>query len=48
MKFDRRAEFPEMEQKLHSEFRELGLKVKVWWFKSRAKQILSSSHPNNT
>ena len=40
-----------MEEKLHSEFRELrrkGLKVKAWWFKSRAKQILLSTHPGST
>lgn len=24
------------------------MKIKVWWFKSRAKQILASSHPNNS
>ena len=27
---------------------EKGLKVKVWWFKARAKAILSTTHPNNT
>ena len=51
VKFDRRAEYPEMEEQLHAEFRELrrkGLKVKVWWFKARAKAILSTTHPNNT
>ena len=40
-----------MEEQLHAEFRELrrkGLKVKVWWFKARAKAILSTTHPNNT
>ncbi len=39
-----------MEEQLHKEFRELrrkGAKVKVWWFKTRAKQILESTHPGN-
>ena len=49
--FDRRAEYLDMEEKLHSEFRELrrkGLKVKAWWFKNRAKQILLSTNPGCT
>lgn len=51
MKFERSAEFPAMEEQLHKEFRELrqrGIKVKGWWFKSRAKQILESSDPTNS
>ena len=51
MKFDRRAEFPTMEEQLHKEFRELrrkGFKVKGWWFKARVKQILESTHPATT
>ena len=42
-KFDRRALHPEMEAKLYMEYKELrrkGLKVKGWWFRLRAKQIL--------
>ena len=48
VKFDRRSQFPAMEEQLHKEFRELrrkGVKVKAWWFKARAKKILES-HPN--
>ena len=51
VKFERSAEFPAMEVQLHKEFRELrrrGIKVKGWWFKSRAKQILESSDPTNS
>ena len=50
MTFDRQAKFPEMEEKLHKEFRELrrkGIKVKGWWFKARAKQILDSTNPDH-
>ena len=39
-----------MEEQLHKEFRELrrrGIKVKGWWFKFRAKQILASTHPES-
>ena len=48
--FDRQAKFPEMEEKLHKEVRELrrkGIKVKGWWFKARAKQILDSTNPDH-
>ena len=48
--FDWQAKFPEMEEKLHKEFRELrrkGIKVKGWWFKARAKQILDSTNPDH-
>ena len=44
VKFDRRAQYPEMEAKLYLEYKELrkkGLKVKGWWFRLRAKQILT-------
>ena len=50
VKFDRRGEHPAMEEQLHKEFRELrrkGMKVKGWWFKTRAKQILDSSDPGH-
>ena len=49
VKFERSAEYPDMEECLHKEFRELrrkGLKVKAWWFKRRAKKILQSTDPN--
>ena len=51
VKFERSAKFPAMEEQLHKEFRELrrrGIKVKGWWFKSRAKQLLELSNPNNS
>ena len=51
VKFERRAEYPEMEQELYSEFMELrkkGLKIKVWWFRSRAKQLLDATHPDHS
>ena len=51
MKFDRQAKYPAMEEQLHKEFRELGrkgIKVKGWLFKSHARQILDSTHPDNT
>ena len=39
-----------MEEQLRKEFQELQgvIKVKGWWFKSRAKQLLESSIPNNS
>ena len=40
-----------MEEQLHKEFCELrrkGIKVKGWWFKSRARKILDSMQPDNT
>ena len=40
-----------MEEQLHREFIELqhkGVKIKGWWLKSRAKQILNSIDPDNT
>ena len=49
VKFKRSSDYPDMEECLHKEFRELrrkGLKVKAWWFKSRAKKILESTDPN--
>ena len=47
--FDRRAQYPEMEVKLFMEYKELrkkGLKVKGWWFRLRAKQILTELEPD--
>ena len=40
-----------MEEHLHQEFRELrrrGIKVKAWWLKTRAKQILQSTNPSSS
>lgn len=51
MRYDRRGEHPAMEGQLHEEFRELrrtGIKVKGWWFKTRAKQILELNDPAST
>ena len=48
VKFERRAQHPEMEERLHREYKELrkkGLKVKGWWFRLRARQILSELQP---
>ena len=41
--FNRSAQFPLMEEQLHSEFRQLrrrGIQLKGWWFKNRAQQIV--------
>ena len=49
VEFQRTALHPEMKKKLYSEYRELrkkGLKVKGWWFRARAKQILSEMQPD--
>ena len=49
VRFDQRAQFPDIEEQLYKEFRELrckGVKVKGWWFKTRAKEILQSTHPD--
>ena len=47
VKFEWRAQHPEMER-LHREYKELrkkGVKVKGWWFRLRARQILSELQP---
>ena len=44
----RKAEWPEMEARLHAEFlekREAGIKVKGWWFNTRAKQLFRELYP---
>ena len=49
VKFERRAQYPEMEAKLYMEYKELrkkGLKVKGWWFRVRAQQILTELKPD--
>ena len=49
VKFDRYAEFPTMEEQSHKAYYELqsrGVKVKRWWFKMWAKQILESTNPS--
>ena len=50
-KHDRPAKYPDVEEKLRTEYRELrkkGLKVKGWWFPTRAKQIVEELHPDKT
>ena len=47
VKFEWRAQHTEMER-LHREYKELrkkGVKVKGWWFRLRARQILSELQP---
>ena len=44
----RKACYPDMEKRLHDEFtamREKGMKVKEWWFRSRAKQLMQELYP---
>ena len=44
----RRADWPELEQQLHGEFKEQrakGLKVKAWWFKNKADQLFRELYP---
>ena len=51
IKHDRPAMYPDVEEKLRVEYRELrkkGLKVKGWWFRTRAKQIFKELHPDKT
>ena len=48
---DRPAMHPEVEAALHAEFREMrqkGLKVKGYWFKLRARQLLEEKEPGAT
>ena len=48
-KFKRRAQYPEMEAKLYIEYKELrkkGLKMKGWWFRLHAQQILTELEPD--
>ena len=44
----RRCEWPELEERLHNEFkakRAAGVKVKGWWFRSRASQLFRELYP---
>ena len=47
VKFERRAQHPEMEKRLHShkDQRKKGLKAKGWWFRLHARQILGELQP---
>ena len=47
-KFNRTPKYPEMEDRLYREYKDLrkrGLKVKAWWFKTKAPQILAETNP---
>ena len=49
VKFDRRCQFPDVEKELYHEYKKLrkqGLKVKGFWFKARAKQLLQQMCPD--
>ena len=51
VKFSRKCQFPEIEQVLYDEYKKLqekGLKVKGFWFRSRAKQLLKEMEPDST
>ena len=48
VKFDRKSKYPDVEEELYCEYRNLrrqGLKVKGFWFKTRARQLLQQKHP---
>ena len=50
-KHDRPAKYPDVEERLYREYRGLrrkGLKVKGWWFRTRAKAILQELYPDET
>ena len=50
-KHDRRAKYPDVEKRLYREHRDLrrkGLKVKGWWFRTKAKQIFEELYPDET
>ena len=50
-KHDRRAKYPDVEERLYREHRDLrrkGLKVKGWWFRTKAKQIFEELYPDET
>jgi len=44
---DRRAKYPDVEERLYREYRDLrrkGLRVKGWWFHTKTKQIFKELH----
>ena len=50
VEFDRTSQYPAMEVTLYKEYwslRERGIKIKGWWFKARAKQLLEAAHMNS-
>ena len=49
VKHQRKAVYPDMEEVLYQEYQEhrrKGLKVKGYWFKARARQLMSEMHPD--
>ena len=46
VKPQRKAVYPDMEEVLYQEHRRKGLKVKGYWFKARARQLMSEMHPD--
>ena len=47
VEFNRKSQYPAMETTLYKEYRSLrewGIKIKGWWFKARAKQLLEAAH----
>ncbi len=51
LKYEKKGEYPKMEEKLHQEFvehRRSWIKVKGWWLRTRAKQILESTNPSSS
>ena len=49
--FTRQCQFPEMEEELYREYKQLrrqGFKIKGYWFKERAKQLLKEMNPDSS
>ena len=47
----RKCQFPDLEEELYRNYKKLrrqGLKVKGFWFRARAKQLLQQMHPDAT
>ena len=47
----RRSQYPDLEEELYREYKKLqrqGVKVKGFWFRARAKQLVQQMHPDNT
>ena len=47
----RRCQYPDLEEELYREYKNLrrqGVKVKGFWFRTRAKQLLQQMHPDDT
>ena len=51
MTHTRKCQFPDLEEELYRDYKKLqrqGLKVKGFWFRARAKQLLQQMHPDAT